>query len=45
VNELVNENSQLKETVHGLTSDKVRLENEVLRMQTVMSDTFFFKKW
>jgi len=39
VNELVNENSQLKETVHALTSDKVRLENEVLRMQTVMSDT------
>jgi len=38
VNELVNENSQLKETVHALTSDKVRLENEVLRMQTV-SDT------
>jgi hypothetical protein len=39
VNELVNENSQLKGTVHALTSDKVRLENEVLRMQTVMSDT------
>jgi len=36
VNELVNENNQLKERVCTLSSDKDRLETEVLRMQKIM---------
>jgi hypothetical protein len=36
MNELVNENNQLKERVCNLSSDKDRLETEVLRMQKLM---------